>query len=99
MTVVPKIQKARARRIVQGLVEEARFGVPFSQSRLLEELLAGDFRIHRLVAELLGADPGVAEAVLHLDGLDPVWRQAAEKAIAADPRVPLDSSWVEMARA
>jgi hypothetical protein len=93
--VVPKTALARARRLVQGLVEEARYGVPFRGSRLEAALLEEQpARVRRLAAALIQEDPQTAEAVLRLEGLEPEWREAAEKALAADPRVPLDPAWV-----
>lgn len=87
---LPKTPEGRASRILQGLLEEALFGLPFLGSRLLRELLEGreGRKVEALVARRLRADPVLAQALLPLP-LPEAWREAAREGAKGDRRIPL----------
>jgi hypothetical protein len=87
---LPRTPEARANRILRGLLEEALFGLPFLDSRLLQELLAGKEgrRAEALVLAGLRKSPVLAKTLLPLP-LPPAWREAAEEGARGDLRVPL----------
>lgn len=90
LAALPKTPKGRASRILQGLVEEAQFGLPFLESRLLQELLQGaeGEKAATLVAQRIRTDPYLAQSLLLLP-LPPVWWEAAAQGAKGDPRIPL----------
>lgn len=87
---LPKTPEGRASRILQGLLEEALFGLPFLGSRLFQELLEGreGRKAEALVARRLRADPVLAQALLPLP-LSEAWREAAREGAKGDRRIPL----------
>ncbi len=84
--------------MIRGLLEEAAFGLPFLDSRLLRELLSGKEgrKAEGLLLARLREDPYLARAVLPLP-LPPEWREAAEEGARGDPRVPLFPELLEAA--
>jgi len=87
---IPKTPGGRASRILRGLLEEARYGVPFLDSRLYRDLLEGKEgeKAYREVARRIRENPVLAATLAPLP-LPPEWKEAALEGRKDDPRVPL----------
>lgn len=89
LPTLPLSASARARRILQGLFEEAQYGVPFLNSALLEALLSEreGQKAERLLMEALHR-PALAARFKTLP-LPPEWRKALEAGLKENPQIPL----------